>query len=689
MQSESIRRLIPDWRDPASRIAAAVVALVSALALALSISLAPRALGFALADDALFVRLAQNIANGEWLGAYDELTLVKGAFYPIFLAIAHTLSLPLLVAQQLAAIVAAGVMTATLYRMGLGRVFSLILFTLLALSPLAWHPDLVRVTREPLYTSLSLLTFAFAALSFDANLGKRERLVALACLGSAFAMFWLTREESVWLYPALAMLALIPAIGIGFVWRKTGYRMNRAREGATLVAMQAVALLLPFALIAGGVAAMNAVHYGSFLSNEVREGDMADAYGALLRIKDENQTPRMFFAAGAAAKAYEVSEAARELKPTLEGERGEFWRRISCEALALDPCPSGFGGGWFMWAFREAVREAGHLKDSPTAQAFFEKLAAEINTACDENKIACGPEHDSMAPPLTPQAISALPTRASDAIALLLRFGFGDVGMQTSEGDETRLKPFRDVVGDIAPTLPTTQKLLIEGWVAAPECVAAPAVTDISGAQASTAATLSEAPDVVEVLRSRGQEANARRFKIETACTADTCRFQLIGCGATAEGTPVSALKKGASPALDRSVVFFDRVETVAIAAAANGTIVPEGPAGRMMRTIAWVYSSIMPFAYAASLLMFALALARMRRVPLNPALVAVALAALIALVSRALLIAAIDVTSWNAVNIQYMSPAAPFALIFVVVAVAMGVAALRPQTPTAASEQN
>lgn len=665
------------------------MALVSLLALALSISLAPRALGFALADDALFVRLAQNIANGEWLGAYDELTLVKGAFYPIFIAIAHVFNLPLLVAQQIVAIVAAGVMTATLYRMGLGRVFSLVLFTLLALSPLAWHPDLVRVTREPLYTSLGLLTFAFAALSFDANLGKRERLVALACLGSSFAMFWLTREESVWLYPALAMLALIPAIGIGFAWRKTGYAMNRSREGGVLIAWQAASLLLPFAFIAGGVAALNASYYGSFLSNEVREGAMADGYGALLRIKDDAPTPRVFFSSGAAAKAYEVSEAARELKPTLDGERGNFWRRISCEALALNPCPTGFGGGWFMWAFREAVREAGHLKDAPSAQAFFEKLAREINTACDEGKIPCGPEHSSMAPPLTPSAISEMPTRASDAIALLLRFGFGDVGMRTSEGDEARLKPFRAIVGDVAPTPPATNKLLIAGWLAAPECLPTPTVTDISGTQAATPATLSEAPDVKEVLSRQGQEPLVTRFKIETSCTGETCRFQLIGCGATAEGTPIAALKKGPSPTLDRSVVYFDRVENVTSADGAAQTIVPEGAAGRMMQTIAWTYSTIMPFAYAASLLLFALALARMKRVPLNPALVAVALSALIALVSRALLIAAIDVTSWNAVNIQYMSPAAPFALIFVVVAVAMGVAALKPQTPKAASEQS
>ena len=52
-------------------------------------------------DDYLFVRLAKSILNGEWLGPYDQLTLVKGPVYPLFLAVAHHTGLPLLFVQQL------------------------------------------------------------------------------------------------------------------------------------------------------------------------------------------------------------------------------------------------------------------------------------------------------------------------------------------------------------------------------------------------------------------------------------------------------------------------------------------------------------------------------------------------------------------------------------------------------------
>jgi hypothetical protein len=255
----------------------------------------------------------------------------------------------------------------------------------------------------------------------------------------------------VWLYPTLALLALVAAIGTGFVWWRNGLPTHRLRESIVPVTLQGAALILPFAALAGGIATMNQTHYGSFITNEAREGTMPLAYGALLRVREDAPTPRIFFAADAAARAYEASPAARELQPTLDGARGDTWRKIGCDLVA-DPCPSGFGGGWFMWVLREAARESGHMRDAAASQAFFEKLAAELNAACDTNKIPCGPERDGMTPPLVPAHFATLPDRTVDAIALLLRFGFGDAGAAPSEGKPEQLAAFRTMVGPVAPT---------------------------------------------------------------------------------------------------------------------------------------------------------------------------------------------------------------------------------------------
>ncbi|MEJ1971449.1 MAG: hypothetical protein WDM96_02740 [Lacunisphaera sp.] len=58
------------------------------------------ALGSAGHDDRLFVELAQHLVHANWLGSYNELTLSQGPFYPLFIAAAFGLGVPLFLAQQ-------------------------------------------------------------------------------------------------------------------------------------------------------------------------------------------------------------------------------------------------------------------------------------------------------------------------------------------------------------------------------------------------------------------------------------------------------------------------------------------------------------------------------------------------------------------------------------------------------------
>ncbi|MGA7280045.1 MAG: hypothetical protein WBW79_19070, partial [Desulfocapsaceae bacterium] len=52
-------------------------------------------------DDLLFVSQAHDILGGNWLGTYNQLTLIKGPFYPLFIALSYYLNIPLLLSQQL------------------------------------------------------------------------------------------------------------------------------------------------------------------------------------------------------------------------------------------------------------------------------------------------------------------------------------------------------------------------------------------------------------------------------------------------------------------------------------------------------------------------------------------------------------------------------------------------------------
>jgi hypothetical protein len=57
-------------------------------------------------DDLLYLRLSHFVLIGEWLGPYNNLTLVKGPFYPIWIAATTLSGIPLFIAQHLLYILA-------------------------------------------------------------------------------------------------------------------------------------------------------------------------------------------------------------------------------------------------------------------------------------------------------------------------------------------------------------------------------------------------------------------------------------------------------------------------------------------------------------------------------------------------------------------------------------------------------
>src|SRR5206468_683304 len=212
-----------------------------------------QALGDAAYDDLLFVRLADFIGSGQWLGPYDHLTMAKGAAYSLFMAINQRTGIPLKLAEQLMYLVASATFVTSIRRVCPSNRASVAIFAVLALNPQPWTPDVGgRVVRENLYTSLSLLGLALAIRICVQRPGAavtRELAASwplLALLGLVGGLYWLTREEGSWLLPALALLALY--------W--TAANAPRIRESRAQVAAAAAFLAVPlacFSLVVGTV----------------------------------------------------------------------------------------------------------------------------------------------------------------------------------------------------------------------------------------------------------------------------------------------------------------------------------------------------------------------------------------------------------------------------------------------------
>ena len=263
-------------------------------------------------DDYLFITLAESLLQGRWLGDYNHLTHAKGVAYPVFLALNQLAGWPLKLTEHILYLGAALYFSHMLGRIVNARWLTIVTFMLLAFNPAPWSPVVGgRVIREGLYTSLTLLMFALALRCYilpdgtSVTQALRKHWAGLSLLGLVGGVFWLTREEGVWLLPSMGMLVVY---GL----------MVRWRQGvAILPALAYLGLPLMVAqLPIQTVNTLNYRQYGVYHHNDFHSPDFVAAYGALSRIRHDAWQRYVVFPKDARERAYRFSAAARELKPS-------------------------------------------------------------------------------------------------------------------------------------------------------------------------------------------------------------------------------------------------------------------------------------------------------------------------------------------------------------------------------------
>ncbi|MFM1852122.1 MAG: hypothetical protein RIS54_1806 [Verrucomicrobiota bacterium] len=393
------------------------------------------AIGYAFHDDRLFAILAGHILNGEWLGSYDQFTLAKGPMYSLFIAGMFWLGLPLLLAQQVFYAGACAAVTAALGPWVRSGAVRLGIYSLLLWNPMSYDAgNLTRLMRQSIYTPLAMLTVAGLLWLYHRRETGGKRTIAPAVgAGLALGGFWLTREESVWLLPAVALLWLGLALGA-----TTGL-WPRVRQLLLPAGLFLGAFLVPVGIISS----LNQSHYGWFGTVEFRATEFKDAYGALSRIAVGPTMHQVPVTRQMRETVYTVSPTFARLRPWLEGPVGDHWSEKDLFA-ATD---RQIRGGWFMWALRDAAHEAGVANDAGGTLAFFRRIADEVNAACDTGRVPARAPRSGFLPPLDYTSVNPIITETVTYTGFFLRFDGFTPYSPDSLGDYAELKAFRDVAG--------------------------------------------------------------------------------------------------------------------------------------------------------------------------------------------------------------------------------------------------
>lgn len=381
------------------------VAVMALLYLALAMHAPMAVRGDLVHDDGLFMQNAVDLINGHWLGDYDNRTLAKGPGYPLFLALGFVLGLPVSLSHALLHVAACLGFSRAVLQLTSSRRLQWTLYALLL-----WHPALLygRVIRDTIYSSQVLLICAGVICLLTATRQCRLRPWLATGTGIAIGWFWLTREEGIWLLPALILLVLLA------IWSQS----SATRCWRTL--LQGLALVVcAFIAVNVGNRAINQSAYGVFVNTEFTGGNFKRALAALQNVRVGAPQPYVPVPEQARAAIYEQSPAFAELQWYLEDEAspGYFWRDFGC---GFYPGSCGdMAGGWFMWALRDAVAHYGYYDNAVDADTYYQRLANEVEAACQSGALTCRNGWLALIPQMAPEQWRQAPKATLRAIELL------------------------------------------------------------------------------------------------------------------------------------------------------------------------------------------------------------------------------------------------------------------------------
>lgn len=303
-----------------------------------------------------------------WGATYGWTAFVRPCAYPLFIAVAHFLAIPLRIAIEVAQMSGYAVLIAALRKAGVHRGVCIAIFALMIL-----HPASLLFNNHSMSDSFYAAVLPLALGGSLLTLFTKKFWHAIYT-GVAYAVLWNTREES-FLIPLIIAVFFVLAL-----WQQRAAGSRAAhfffwtkRTGALLAAM--------IVLVAAAYSA-NYRAFHSFAKSDLSSPSFERLFKALLRIKPSHSLRYIAVNQEALRKAYEVSPTFAQLKPEFDGATGQIWTNPVFDTFKVREF-----GPWFMWALRNVTAKTGYYKDPVETNSFFRKAAREINQACDEGRV--------------------------------------------------------------------------------------------------------------------------------------------------------------------------------------------------------------------------------------------------------------------------------------------------------------
>jgi hypothetical protein len=587
-------------------------------------------------DDALYWGHAYQILEGNWLGAYSQMTLAKGPGFPLFLATNAVLGIPITLLIALFYLLACALIANTLRELGLSRYLVLTIFVVIL-----FHPELfpIRIIRDNIYPALSLIIIAGVIRLVFAPLPQNQRLMNVAPYGLVFGFFWITREEGIWIIPGLFILFFLKALQL----KKQSLPIRGVFYRFACFSLIAILFVCLIALI-------NYQKYGKFEVVDFKGKAYSQAIKSLNSVNVGQDLPYVPVSFAKRQEIYRISPTFSQLKDYFE-DKGKRWTSAGCKIYSWT-CGD-YAGGWFAWAFRDAVASKGYYESPMRAAEFYNDITKEIETACGVGVIKCKANPVPLMPNITMTQLKELPGKIIEALKLaMVQFPLSATGGASWEPLD-QLQRIRFILrSPLTTPAPSEQRIELNGWYYSTNRDWIVLNCSINNAQVKRNISRMNSPDIAEHFKN--PNANFQRFSISLMGNEDCS----ISTDASLSNIfPITSLLEKQKSELkvgDNGTLYVDQILDTNHQSVQNLPLKLKGSLANLYKLIIPILVMLGAFTYLMYL-MFILA----GRIPSTDIFI-VSTMMWCLFFSRIALLILVDISSFPAINSLYMSAAFP-----------------------------
>lgn len=328
-------------------------------------------------DDWIMVHMADALRGGQWLGEYNDLTLTKGMFFPLYLAVLNFLHLSYLSVSALLYTVSCMVFVYALRPLLKKYWACFTLYLVLLWNPVSYSVQAFqRVYRNSIsYIQVLLIFGGLLALWLRRKEPVKKQILWLLTAAAGMVTFFYTREDAIWVEPFLLVFLLVYLGTMFFSWKKEHRREYVGK---------AVLVLLPFLCVWGAgqlIAQENDNHYNIRLTNELQKGGFAEMYKSMMAVKPEEDIPGVTMTREKIARMCDECPTLEKLKPYIQSSR-LYWAGSGENEKDWE-----VRDGWVFWIFRTALAQAGYYTDGETVNQVCLQIRDELEAAMDEGRL--------------------------------------------------------------------------------------------------------------------------------------------------------------------------------------------------------------------------------------------------------------------------------------------------------------